>query len=215
MASVKPFTLDVPETELENLQQKLSLTVFPDELGGAGWDYGAPLADVKRLTEYWKDTFSWRDAESKINHFPNYRTTINVEGFESLDIHFIHVKSSVETAIPLLFVHGCKYPTYSLRQSAKQLLRPGSFLKVSKLLPLLIDNTNNAKPSFHIVAPSLPNFGFSSEVKKRGFGLGQYAETCHRLMLALGYEQYVSQGGDIVTQPTSTFWGIWLHLVTS
>lgn len=75
---------------------------------------------------------------------------------------------------------------------------PGSFLEVTKLLPLLADGERAGGPAFHVVAPSLPNFGLSSGVKKRGFGLGQYAEACHKLMLTLGYEDYVSQGGDWV-----------------
>jgi len=76
---------------------------------------------------------------------------------------------------------------------------------MSRLLSLLLNNPDKEKPSFHIIAPSLPNHGFSSGVKKRGFGLGQYAETCHKLMLSLGYEQYVSQGGDWVSDFPTAF----------
>ncbi|KAL8998535.1 MAG: hypothetical protein Q9188_006081 [Gyalolechia gomerana] len=187
MASIEPFSLSVPNAQLERLSQKLSTTNFPDELDEAGWDYGAPLADIKRLTKYWQDKYDWRKAEAKINELPNYKTPIDIDGFGTLDIHFVHQKSPVKDAIPLLFAHGW----------------PGSFHEVSKILPLL---TSSATPSFHVVAPSHPNFGFSSPVTKRGFALPQYAETCHKLMLKLGYPQYVTQGGD---------WGTWITRIMS
>ncbi|CAL8581297.1 hypothetical protein XPA_006997 [Xanthoria parietina] len=177
MASIETFNVDVPDSQLEWLAQKLQYTNFPNELDEAGWAYGAPLADIKRLTKYWQEQYDWRKAEAAINELPNYRTSIDVDGFGTLAIHFVHQKSSVEGAIPLLFCHGW----------------PGSFLEVTKILPLL---TSSTTPSFHIVAPSLPNYGFSSAVTKRGFSLPQYAETCHKLMLRLGYPQYVTQGGD-------------------
>ncbi|KAI4114132.1 MAG: hypothetical protein LQ338_008049 [Usnochroma carphineum] len=177
MASIEPYTVSVPDNQLERLSQKLTTTNFPDELDEAGWSYGAPLADIKRLTNYWQEKYNWRKEEAKVNELPNYRTSIDVERFGSLDIHFVHQKSPIDGAIPLLFAHGW----------------PGSFLEVSKILPLLTSTTG---PSFHVVAPSLPNFGFSSAVRKRGFSLPQYAETCHKLMLKLGYTHYVTQGGD-------------------
>ena len=121
MESIEPYTVSVPDEELTRLAQKLSLTSFPDELDDAGWAYGAPLADIKRLTEYWKNQFDWRKQEAKINELPNFRTKIAVEGFETLDIHFIYQKSDVEGAVPLLFVHGCTdlqpYPIQSSRLS--------------------------------------------------------------------------------------------------
>lgn len=107
MASIDPYTITVPDTELEKLAQKLSVASLPDELDDASWGYGASLADIKRLTQYWKDGFDWRREESKINELPNFRTAIEVDGFGSLDIHFVHQKSNVEKAIPLLFSHGC------------------------------------------------------------------------------------------------------------
>ncbi|KAL8671509.1 MAG: hypothetical protein Q9168_003978, partial [Polycauliona sp. 1 TL-2023] len=177
MAPIERFKIALPDSQLERLAQKLQTTNFPDELDEAGWGYGAPLADIKRLTKYWQEHYDWRKAEAAINKLPNYRTPIDIDGFGTLNIHFIHQKSPVEGAIPLLFVHGW----------------PGSFLEVTKILPLL---TSSTTPSFHIIAPSLPNFGFSTAVTKRGFALPQYAETCHKLMLALGYPQYVTQGGD-------------------
>lgn len=107
MAAVIPFQISIPDSSLALLSEKLAVTSFPDELEDAAWDYGTPLADIKRLTTYWRDTFSWRAAEASINKLPNFMTSIEVDGFEAPDIHFVHCKSSVEAAIPLLFVHGC------------------------------------------------------------------------------------------------------------
>ncbi|MCJ1395409.1 hypothetical protein MMC18_008295, partial [Xylographa bjoerkii] len=179
MSTVQPYSISVSDDELSQLSEKLSHAKFPDELDEAGWDYGTPLADVKKLATYWKDEFNWRNAETKLNQLPNYQCTVQAEGFDPLQIHFVHAKSEVENAIPLLFIHGW----------------PGSFIEVSKLLPLLADGKTDG-PAFHIVAPSLPNFGFSEGVKKRGFALAQYAEICHKLMETLDYPEYVTQGGD-------------------
>ena len=109
MGSIQPYTISVSDGKLQNLVRKLETTTLPDELDEAGWDYGAPLADVKRLTAYWKDGYDWRRQEAKINELPNFKTDIQVDGFESLDIHFIHKRSDVDGAIPLLFCHGCEY----------------------------------------------------------------------------------------------------------
>ena len=107
MAPVTPFTIAVSNDHLDRLQKKLELAEFPDELDHAEWDYGAPLADVKRLTTYWKDEFDWRKQEADINKLPQYQTQIKVDGFEALNIHFVHQKSGNPKAIPLLFIHGC------------------------------------------------------------------------------------------------------------
>lgn len=200
MADVRQYTVRIADSEIERLRSKLSLASFPDELEGAEWDYGAPLSDVKRLSTYWKDRFDWKKAEYNINELPNRMVTIDIDGFDPLEIHFIHAAGANKAAIPLLFVHGCMCRLFKLRDKANSAYQgPGSFLEVSKLLPLLKQSEQEGGPSFHVVAPSLPNFGFSSRVKERGFGLGQYAETCHKLMLTLGYDEYVTQGGDWVS----------------
>lgn len=147
------------------------------QLDGAQWDLGAPLTDVKRLAKAW-ETFDWRAAEARLNELPSFHRSIEVSGYGELDVHYVHQKSQIAEAVPLLFVHGW----------------PGSYIEVTKLLPELKKNENGV--AFHIVAPSLPNFGWSQGVKTRGFALKQYAETCHKLMLTLGYTQYVTQGGD-------------------
>lgn len=109
MATPKPFSIAVPDAELELLHKKLELTRFPDELDEAGRDYGVPLADVKRLVALWKDAFDWRAHETALNaELPQFTVDIEVEGFGTLNTHFVHKESSVKGAIPLLFVHGCK-----------------------------------------------------------------------------------------------------------
>lgn len=107
-STAQPHTISVPDAQIQRLKQKLELSTFPDELDQAGWDYGAPLADVKRLAAYWRDEYDWRKFETKLNKLPNFKTTIHYDGeFDPLNIHFIHQKSEAKGAIPLLFVHGC------------------------------------------------------------------------------------------------------------
>ena len=181
MADIEPFTIAIPDSDLADLNTRLSLARFPDELDEAAWDYGAPLADVKRLTAYWNDSFNWRAAEKKLNNLPQFRTSITVPGFAPLKIHFLHKKAAVADAIPLLFVHGW----------------PGSFLEVTKIIDKLANPAAGSNdPAFHVVALSLPGYGFSEGAKRKGFALAQYAQTCNELMLKLNYPQYVTQGGD-------------------
>ncbi|OSD05004.1 alpha/beta-hydrolase [Trametes coccinea BRFM310] len=186
----QPFTLSVAEGDIALLHKKLDLARFPGGLEEADWDYGAALADVKRLAEHWRWTFDWRKAEGEINKLPMFTRDITVDGFGSLNIHYIHQKSEVGHAIPLLFVHGW----------------PGHFLEVRKMLPLLTARSPE-HPSFHVVALSLPGFGFSEAPKMPGFAGRYYAEVFNKLMCSLGYDEYVYQGGD---------WGhvLGLHAVT-
>ena len=116
MTSIEPYQIAVSDSKIDHLRKKLEASVFPDELEDAGWDYGAPLADVQRLATYWQETFDWRKEEAKLNQLPNFTTTIQAQGFESLHIHFLHQKSNVSGAIPLLFCHGwvCPFATDTL-----------------------------------------------------------------------------------------------------
>ena len=98
--TIEPYTIDVSEKAIEDLKTRLSLAKFPDELDGAGWDLGAPLADIKRLTAYWRDKYDWRKSEKRLNQLPHFTADINVDGFDPLSIHFIHQKSSLSNAIP-------------------------------------------------------------------------------------------------------------------
>ena len=108
MASPRPFTVSVPEERLTELQWKLEHTTFPQAMEDVGWESGSPLPDVVRLVEYWRTTFNWREVERSINELPNYETRIEVDGFDPVHVHFVHQQSAVKSAIPLIFVHGCK-----------------------------------------------------------------------------------------------------------
>ncbi|KAG1742386.1 Alpha/Beta hydrolase protein [Suillus paluster] len=197
-SSESPFQINVPEEKLTTLHAKLELATFPDELEDAGWKYGPPLADIKRLTERWRNEYDWRKHEKELNQeLPMFTRDIDVDGFGTLNIHYVHKKSEVVDAIPLLFCHGW----------------PGSFLEVGKILPLLTASSPE-HPSFHVVALSLPGFGFSEAPHTQGFALNQYSEVSHKLMLALGYNEYVTQGGDwgsIITRRMASVYGVKHH----
>ncbi|KAI2470448.1 alpha/beta-hydrolase [Annulohypoxylon bovei var. microspora] len=180
---IEPYRIAVPDETIDKLKKKLELATFPQETSFSNdWKYGAPLDDVKRLAGAWMESYDWRRAEAQLNEkLPQFTTRIGVEGHEDdLKIHFVHKKSEKPGAIPLLFCHGW----------------PGSFIEVSKILPLLTSSTEDDEPTFHVVAPSLPNFGFSQRTSKPGFGIPQHAEACHKLMQRLGYTRYATQGGD-------------------
>ena len=104
------FRISISDERIEQLRQKLALTVFPDELEDAGWEYGLPLVDTQRLIARWKDGYDWKKHESQLNQeLPQFTRDIDVEGHGNLNIHYVHKKSDVVDAIPLLFVHGCKF----------------------------------------------------------------------------------------------------------
>ena len=105
--SEQPFTLAVPDADIEFLRKKLAVSRIPDELEDANWDYGAPLEDIKRLVAKWQNSFDWRKSEAEINAIPQFTRDIEVDGFGKLNICYIHQKSEVKNAVPLLFVHGC------------------------------------------------------------------------------------------------------------
>jgi hypothetical protein len=180
MADIRPYTISISDSQLQDLKQRLDLARFPDELDESEWDLGAPLADVKRLTAYWKESFDWKQVEARLNKLPQYTTSIEVNDFSPLNIHFVHQKSDVKNAIPLLYVHGW----------------PGSYFEGTKIFDKLSSGNGTDTPSFHVVAISLPNFGWSEGPKTRGFGLSHYADCCNKLMLKLNYPKYVTQGGD-------------------
>ncbi|ESK86351.1 epoxide hydrolase 1 [Moniliophthora roreri MCA 2997] len=177
-----PFTIAVPEHKLESLGKKLEQATFPDELEDAQWKYGVPLADLQRLVARWKDGYNWRQEEADINlALPQFTRDIRVDDTHgALNVHYVHKKSENKNAIPLLFVHGW----------------PGSFVEVQKILPLLTQSDSTDFPSFHVVALSLPGFGFSEAPRKQGFSVSRHADVGHKLMQELGYNEYVTQGGD-------------------
>lgn len=106
----EPYKISIAQENLDNLKAKLSQAEFPDELEASQWDLGSPLADIKRLTKAWEN-WDWRQAEERLNKIPQYHTGVKVDSFDELDIHFVWQKSEVKNAIPLLFVHGCKFTT--------------------------------------------------------------------------------------------------------
>jgi hypothetical protein len=179
MTSEQPFKITVSDDALALLKRKLDDTCLPDEVKAAEWAYGVPLADIRRLVSRWKDGYDWRAHQRELNALPMFTRTIEVGGFGELNVHYVHQRSAVEGAIPLLFVHGW----------------PGSFLEVTKILPLLTAGSAD-HPSFHVVAPSLPGYAWSEGVLEKGFHAERYAELFNKLMLSLGYTEYVTQGGD-------------------
>ena len=149
-----PFNIVIANDKINRLNQKLALTDFPGEVIDIDnpWSRGSPLTDIKRLADYWGNGFDWRKAEAMLNKFPQYIAQIEVEGFDTYDVHFVHQPSTVSNAIPLLFIHGW----------------PGSFIEVTKILPQLVKGGKDF-PAFHVIAPSLIDFGFSSASKKVKF----------------------------------------------
>ncbi|KAI2620868.1 microsomal epoxide hydrolase [Xylaria nigripes] len=185
-----PYTISVPDAGLEDLRERLRRARFPSELEDVGTDMGTPLKDVKRLATYWAEKYDWRKAETELNKLAHFTTSIQATGFEPLEIHFVHVRSSRADAIPLIFVHGW----------------PGSFFEATKILKPLTEPEDPSQPAFHVVVPSLAGYGFSEAPKKRGFSVDQNAEVFHKLMLRLGYDEYATQGGD---------WGVFITRLMS
>ncbi|KAJ6451640.1 Alpha/Beta hydrolase protein [Mycena sanguinolenta] len=189
-----PFKISVPDHLIDRLHRKLELATLPDELEGAGWDYGVPLSDVKRLVAHWSNGYDWRHHEAQLNAaLPQFTRPIAVDGHGTLTIHYVHQQSTVVGAIPLLFVHGW----------------PGSFLEALKIVPMLSEKSAN-HPSFHVVVMGLPGYGFSEGASKPGFKFPQYAEVGLKLMRSLGYEEFVTQGGDwgvLITRKIAQLYG--------
>ncbi|KAF7520055.1 hypothetical protein G7054_g12887 [Neopestalotiopsis clavispora] len=181
MDEIRDYKISIEPAVIEEFHQKLTLPKFSDDIDGDDWTRGTTPSVIRRIAKYWREEFKWAPFEERLNKLPHFETTISLEGFDPFALHFVHQRSADPDAIPLLFVHGW----------------PGGFWEASKMLPLLTAHQTDGKgPSFHLIVPSLPNFGFSSCILKKGFGLRQYTDTCHKLMSRLGYEKYAAQGGD-------------------
>lgn len=177
-AAVTPYRIDVPDRVLKDLQDRLARTRFPSEIEGAGWTYGANLAYLRELVAYWQKAYNWRAQERALNQFPQFKTTL-----EGVDIHFIHKRSSHASATPLVLVHGW----------------PGSIVEFTKIIDPLTEPTKHgatAADAFHIVALSLPGYGFSGTPRQPGFNTRKIAQIIAQLMARLGYTRYAAQGGD-------------------
>jgi microsomal epoxide hydrolase len=176
--AVTPFRINVPDAVLNDLKDRLARTRFPDQINGAGWEYGTELTYLKDLVTYWRTKYDWRAQERRLNQLPQFKTTI-----DGVDIHFVHQRSSRPDAIPLVFVHGW----------------PGSFFEVTKIIgPLTDPAAHGGRPedAFHVVALSLPGYGFSGKPQEPGYSPKRVAEIIAKLMPRLGYTRYAAQGGD-------------------
>ena len=173
---IEPFEIRVDDAVLDDLRDRLARTRLADQIDGTGWEYGIPTSYVAELVAYWRDTFDWRAQESLLNSFSNFRTEIDGQS-----IHFIHARSKREDAFPLLLTHGW----------------PGTVVEFLDVIPLLNER------GFHVVAPSLPGYGFSEPTRTTGWDVARVARAFAELMARLGYERYGAQGGDWGAQVTT------------
>jgi pimeloyl-ACP methyl ester carboxylesterase len=174
-----PFTVSVADTALADLERRLQLTRWPDEIGEGTWEHGMPRKVLQYVVEYWRERFDWRAAERRLNGLPQF--TIDIEGRV---VHYLHVKGVDYGSAPLVLTHGW----------------PGSFVEMYKIIPILADPASNGLPgyrSFDVIVPSLPGFGFSQAPLRPGTSSRTVASLWHTLMAELGHSSYFAQGGDI------------------
>lgn len=177
-SEVRPFSIDIEQSALDDLQTRLQATRWPEAETVDDWSQGTPLSYAKELASYWADGYDWRSREAALNRFDHFVTEI-----QGLDIHFIHQRSPHEHAFPLLITHGW----------------PGSIVEFNKVIEPLVDpvaHGGRAEDAFHVICPSLPGFGFSGKPGETGWGVEKIAEAWDELMGRLGYETYGAQGGD-------------------
>ncbi|WP_204946061.1 epoxide hydrolase family protein [Micromonospora luteifusca] len=173
-----PFRIDMPQSDLDDLHERLDRTRWPDELPGVGWAYGVPLDYLRELVHYWRHGYDWRAAEAKLNQWPQFVTTI-----DGANIHFAHLRSPEPDATPLLMTHGW----------------PGSIVEFAGVVGLLTDpraHGGDPADAFHLVLPSIPGFGLSGPTTQTGWEFKRVAAAFAVLMERLGYERYGVQGGD-------------------
>jgi pimeloyl-ACP methyl ester carboxylesterase len=176
--AIRPFHVNVPEAELTELRRRVAAARLPERETVTGFSQGVPLATTQKLAQYWQKEYDWRRCEARLNAVPNFITEI-----DGLDIHFIHVRSKHENALPVLISHGW----------------PGSIVEQLKLIEPLTNPTahgGGAADAFHVVIPSMPGYGFSGKPTETGWGPERIARAWDVLMKRLGYTSYVAQGGD-------------------
>jgi pimeloyl-ACP methyl ester carboxylesterase len=176
--AVRPFHVDVPEEQLEDLRRRIAATNWPERETVADQSQGVPLAMIQKLARYWLTHYDWRTCEANLNALPQFITEI-----DGLDIHFVHVRSQHEDALPLIVNHGW----------------PGSIIEQLKIIDRLTDPTahgGEAADAFHVVIPSMPGYGFSGKPTSSGWGPERMGRAWAELMERLGYSRYVAQGGD-------------------
>jgi epoxide hydrolase len=176
--AIRPFRIDVPQADLDDLRDRLHRTRWPDELSGVGWTRGVPLGYLKQLAGYWADGYDWRKQEARLNELPQFTTTI-----DGANIHFLHVRSPEPDALPLLLTHGW----------------PGSIAEFLQVIGPLTDpaaHGGDPTDAFHLVIPSLPGYGLSGPTREPGWTIDRVAKAWAELMARLGYQRYGTQGGD-------------------
>jgi pimeloyl-ACP methyl ester carboxylesterase len=182
---VQPYSIDIPQATLDDLQDRLAHTRWASEVEGAGWDYGTNLGYLKSLNDYWKNCYDWRAQEAKLNQFSQYRATVG-----GLGVHFIHERGKGPNPLPLILTHGW----------------PDSFYRMYKIIPMLADPVHfggDPADSFDVIVPSLPGYGFSDAARERGMTLLRTADMWSKLMTeVLGYKRYAAGGGDFGSQVT-------------
>jgi pimeloyl-ACP methyl ester carboxylesterase len=177
-AAIRPFTIETPEAELEALRGRILATRWPEKETVEDQSQGVRLATMQKLARYWATDYDWRKCEARLQALPHFITTI-----DGLDIHFIHVRSKHEDALPLIVSHGW----------------PGSIIEQLKIIDPLTNPTAHgasASDAFHLVIPSMPGFGFSGKPTTTGWGPERIARAWVELMKRLGYDRYVASGGD-------------------
>ncbi|MGY1643215.1 epoxide hydrolase family protein [Geodermatophilus sp. SYSU D00703] len=177
-SAIRPFSVDVPEEDLVDLRRRLAATRWPDEETVPDRSQGAQLAEMQELVRYWSTEYDWRRGEAQLNAWPQFMTSI-----DGVDVHFFHVRSRHENALPLIIAHGW----------------PGSVFEQIKVIGPLTDPTafgGSAEDAFDVVIPSLPGYGFSSRPTETGWDVERIGRACDVLMKRLGYTRYVAQGGD-------------------
>ncbi len=177
--SVRPFEINIPEEKLTDLRRRIAATRLPSKELVGDRSQGVQLATIQALAEYWSTEYDWRKCEDKLNALPQFMSEI-----DGVDIHFIHVRSQHENALPLIMTHGW----------------PGSVVELLETVGPLTDPTaygGTAEDAFHLVLPSLPGYGFSSEPNELGWDAARTGRAWAELMKRLGYDRYVGQGGDV------------------
>jgi len=177
--AIRPFRVTIPDKELDELQKRIAATRWPTRELVKDRSQGVQLATLRELARYWATDYDWRKAEAKLNALPQFVTRI-----DGVDIHFIHVRSRHENALPLIMTHGW----------------PGSVIELLETVGPLTDPTKyggTPADAFHLVLPSLPGYGFSGEPTELGWESGRIARAWAQLMERLGYTRYVAQGGDV------------------
>ena len=175
---IEPFEVRVDDEVLDDLRDRLNRTRFPDEIEGTGWEYGIPTGYLRELVEHWRDVYDWRAQEARLDELDHFRTRIDGQS-----IHFVHARSVHAEAMPLLLTHGW----------------PGSIVEFLDVIPRLTDpeaHGGEAADAFHVVAPSLPGYGFSEPTRTPGWDPWRIARAFIELMGRLGYARYGAQGGD-------------------